>query len=364
MDKRESMWEYYVRHGMSRRSFIKACVALTSLMGMSTDMVSKVVEAAEEKPLPVVIWLHGHECTGCDESFIRSKAPLASDVILSMVDLEYDDLLCAASGAPFEEHLEATVQANYGQYILAVEGAVSTADNGTYCMVAGKPFVDTFQRLADGAAVILAYGTCATSGGIQAAAPNPTGSAGAGHFIGGKPIINVPGCPPIPEVMTGVIMQYALFGRLPDLDMQNRPKQFFGNRIHDTCYRRAFFDAGMFAERFDDAGARAGWCLYKLGCRGPETYASCGNLRWFQGTSYPIQSGAPCIGCTSAGFWDDAPFSQRLPKYGSLGSVDRIGAGLAIATAAGVAAHSAASLVQRAKAEKEEEAEEKEEVRK
>ena len=49
MDKRESMWDVYLKKGMSRRSFIKGCVALTSVMGLSTDMLSKVVEAAEAK---------------------------------------------------------------------------------------------------------------------------------------------------------------------------------------------------------------------------------------------------------------------------------------------------------------------------
>ena len=128
MDKRESMWDVYLRKGMSRRSFVKGCVALTSLMGLSTDKLSKVVEAAEQKPLPVVIWIHGHECTGCDESFIRSGSPYASDVILSQVALEYDHLLSAASGEPFEAHLEETIQKYKGQYILAVEGAACTKD--------------------------------------------------------------------------------------------------------------------------------------------------------------------------------------------------------------------------------------------
>ena len=368
MDKRESMWERYLRNGLSRRDFLKGCVALTSLMGLDTGMVSKVVEAAESKPLPVVIWMHGHECTGCDESFIRSAAPMASDVVLNMIALEYSHVLSAASGEPFEAHLEQTIEKYKGQYILAVEGAVATKDNGVYCMSGGHPFINTFQRVAKDAAAIIAYGTCATSGGIQAAAPNPTGSAGVSHYVGNKPVINVPGCPPIPEVMTGVVMHVALFGSVPDLDMESRPKQFYGNRIHDTCYRRPFFDAGMFAERFDDAGSKAGWCLYKLGCRGPETYASCGNLRWFQGMSYPIQSGAPCIGCTNANFWDDAPFSDRLPKYGPLGSIDKIGVGLAVGTAAGVVVHGALSLAQRAKAdaaiEKEEEKAKREQVHK
>ena len=349
MEKRETMWESYRRRGLSRRTFIKGCVALTSLMGLSSGMVSKVVEAAETKQLPVVIWIHGHECTGCDESFIRSAAPLASDLILNNVALEYDHLLSAGSGEPFEEHLEKTIQAYNGKYILAVEGAVATKGCGIYCMSGGHPFLETLQRAAKGAAAIIAYGTCAVSGGIQSAAPNPTGSAGIGHFIGAKDVVNVPGCPPIPEVMTGVVMHVALFGKLPPLDSQGRPKQFYGNRIHDTCYRRPFFDAGLFADSYDDAGSKAGWCLYKLGCRGPETYNSCGNIRWFQGMSYPVQSGAPCIGCANANFWDQGPFSDRLPKYGPLGDIDKIGAGLAVATTAGVAAHGVLSVYQRSR---------------
>lgn len=98
--------------------------------------------------------------------------------------------------------------------------------------------------------------------------------------------------------MTGVIMHYALFGEIPPLDVEGRPKQFYGNRIHDTCYRRPFFDSGLFVEKYDDEGAKAGWCLYKMGCRGPVTYNSCGNLRWWNGLSYPIQSGSGCIGCS------------------------------------------------------------------
>ena len=347
MEKRESLWDRCLDKGISRRSFIKSCVALTSLMGLSTDCLSKVVEAAEVKPLPVVIWIHGHECTGCDESFIRSASPLASDLVLSQIDLEYDHLLSAACGAPFEAHLEETIQKYKGQYILAVEGAVSTKDNGIFCMSGGHTFTHLLRHAAENAMAVIAYGTCAVSGGIQAAAPNPTGSSGIKMFVGNKPLINVPGCPPIPEVMTGVVMHVALFGAAPPLDGEGRPKQFYGNRIHDTCYRRPFFDAGLFAENYDDAGAKAGWCLYKLGCRGPETYNSCGNIRWYQGMSYPIQSGAACIGCSNPHFWDEGPFSERLPKYDKLGDVDKIGTGLAVMTAVGVAAHGVASVVQK-----------------
>jgi len=353
VEKRESLWEKCLRKGISRRTFIKGCTGLCALMGVSVDRLAEVVEAAEAKPLPVVIWIHGHECTGCDESFIRSAAPLASDLVLSQIDLEYDHLLSAACGEPFEAHLKATMAANKGNYILAVEGATCTKDNGVYCMSGGHTFSSLLKEAAAGAMAVIAYGTCAAYGGIQAAKPNPTGSSGIGAFCGATPVVNVPGCPPIPEVMTGVVMHVALFGSLPPLDGEGRPKQFYGNRIHDTCYRRPFFDAAMFADSYDDAGAKAGWCLYKLGCRGPETYNSCGNIRWFEGLSYPIQSGAACIGCANANFWDDGvgSFSERLPKYGKLGNADKIGTAVGAAAVVGVAAHAAASVVQKGKRE-------------
>ena len=288
-DRLNSLWNLFQERKLSRRTFMKSCVALTAILGLPPVLTNKVVAAAETKELPTVIWLHGHECTGCDESFIRSTSPFASDVILNMIALEYDDTLAAAAGEPFEHHLHHLLEEKKGKYVLAVEGGVPLDENGSYCQVGGRPFVDVLKECAEGAAFIIEYGSCAAWGGIQAAKPNPTNTVSVSSIVKGKKIIKVPGCPPIPEVMTGVIMHYALFGEIPPLDVEGRPKQFYGNRIHDTCYRRPFFDSGLFVEHFDDDASKAGWCLYKVGCRGPETYNSCGNLRWWNGLSYPIQ---------------------------------------------------------------------------
>ena len=73
-------------------------------------------------------------------------------------------------------------------------------------------------------------------------------------------------------------------------------KEFYGRRVHDTCYRRPNYDAGLFVESWDDENARKGYCLYKMGCKGPVTYNSCSVVKWNEGTSYPIQSGHGCIG--------------------------------------------------------------------
>lgn len=349
-ENKGTLWSLFQERKLSRRTFMKSCIALTAVMGLPPTMLNNVVKAAETAKLPVVIWFHGHECTGCDESFIRSSSPFASDVILNMIALEYDDTLAAAAGQPFEAHLEKLMHDYAGKYILAVEGGVPLDENGAYCMVGGRPFVDVLKECAKGAAAIIEYGSCAAWGGIQAAKPNPTNTVSVSDVVSGKPIVKVPGCPPIPEVMTGVIMHYALFGQLPPMDSVGRPKQYYGNRIHDTCYRRPFFDSGLFVEKFDDDASKAGWCLYKVGCRGPETYNSCGNLRWWNGLSYPIQSGHGCIGCSEKGFWDNDHFYERLPQIVTPDSVitaDTVGAvGVGLAAGA-VLAHGAVTVAKK-----------------
>lgn len=303
----ETFYEAMKRHGVSCRDFLKFSSLMTGLLGLPPSFLPKIVEALETKPRIPVIWIHGLECTCCSESFIRSATPLASDVLLTMISLEYDDTLSAAAGEALEKHREDTIKKYYGNYILAVEGNPPLGDDGMFCVVGGKPFLDSLKESAKGAKAIIAWGSCASNGCVQAAKPNPTIAVPIHKVITDKPIIRVPGCPPIAEVMTGVVTYLATFGEIPPLDSQGRPKMFYGNRIHDTCYRRPFFNSDMYVEKFDDEGAKKGWCLYKVGCRGPTTNNSCGNLRWYNGLSFPIQSDNPCIGCASDGFWDNGP---------------------------------------------------------
>jgi hydrogenase small subunit len=354
MESKDTLWGLFQKKQISRRSFVKSCVTIAGVMGLAPSMIPEIIKAAETKILPPVIWLHAHECTGCDETIIRSQTPLASDLVLNMISLEYMDVLGAAAGANIEHHMENIIQQYKGKYIVVIEGAIPLAEDGIHCMVGGKPILETFKHVAKDAAAIIEAGSCATWGGIQAARPNPTDSVAATDAVsaGGVPVVKVPGCPPIPEVLTGTIMHYVLFGELPPLDGEGRPKQFFGNRIHDTCYRRPFFDSGMYAEKFDDAGAKAGWCLYKVGCRGPVAYNTCGNMRWWNGLSYPIQSGAPCAGCSQPDFWDTdmytGSFYDRLPGIpvtDTIANADKVGLALAGITTVGVVAHGVGSYV-------------------
>jgi len=336
------------QHGVDRRDFLKFCVTTAAAMGLEASMVPKVVAAMETKPRIPVVWLHGLECTCCSESFIRSSHPIAQDVILNMISLDYDDTLQAAAGYQVEEIRKKLIKEHPGGYLLAVEGNAPTADGGVYCTVGGDTFLNVLKETAEHAKAIVAWGSCASNGCVQAAHPNPTGAKPVHQLITDKPIINVPGCPPIAEVMTGVLTYVLTFDALPELDRMGRPKMFYGQRIHDKCYRRAFFDAGQFVESWDDDAARKGWCLYKMGCRGPTTYNSCSTFKWNNGVSFPIGSGHGCIGCSEAGFWDNGPFYQRLSNVvvpGIDATPDKIGAVLGTAAVVGVGAHLISSVV-------------------
>lgn len=357
MKRRETFYEIMRQHGVSRRSFLKFCSLTAAGLGLGPAWVPRIVEAFETRPRTPVVWLHGLECTCCTESFIRSGHPLASDVILSMISLDYDDTLMAAAGHQAEEILERTIAEYDGEYILACEGNPPLDEDGMYCIQAGKPFVEKLEHLAKHSKAIIAWGSCASWGCVQAARPNPTRATPIHKVITDKPVIKVPGCPPIAEVMTGVITYMVTFGELPELDRQGRPKMFYSQRLHDKCYRRPHFDAGQFVEKFDDEGARKGFCLYKVGCKGPTTYNACSTLEWNDGLSWPVKSGHGCLGCAEDDFWDKGSFYSPITKLDVMGGVesdaDEIGKFVAGAAAAGVAVHAAASVVSHATKPKE-----------
>jgi hydrogenase small subunit len=319
--------------------------------------LSSVVKALETKPRPPVVWFHFQECTCCSESFIRSSHPIVADIVLDKISLDYTETLQAAAGHQAEEALHSTMEKYHGDYIMLVEGSIPTKDGGIYCTIGGRTALEIVKEAADGAKAIIAWGSCASNGCIQAADPNPTGATPIHDIISGKPLIKVPGCPPIAEVMAGVIVHILTFDRLPQLDGQGRPKAFYSKRVHDSCYRRPFYDAGLFVESFDDENAKKGYCLYKVGCRGPVTWNSCGIIRWNSGVSYPIQSGHGCIGCSEAAFWDNGPFYQHLasfPGFGIETTADTIGTIVGIGTVAGITAHAVATNIRKRRVIKEE----------
>lgn len=348
-DATNSIWSAMQGKGYSRRDFIRFCSFAAGVAGIEAAGFTRVLEAFQSQPRPPVVWLHFQECTCCSESFIRSSHPIVADILLDSLSLDYTETLQASAGFQAEQCLHDTIRKYPGEYILLVEGSVPMKDDGVYCTIGGRSAEDILRECARDAAAIIAWGSCASNGCIQSARPNPTNATPIQKVIS-QPVINVPGCPPIADVMTGVVTHILVFGKLPELDNQGRPREFYSRRVHDTCYRRPYYDAGLFVESWDDEAARKGYCLYKMGCRGPVTYNACSVTRWNEGTSYPIQSGHGCIGCSENNFWDNGPFYQHLasfPGFGIESTADTIGTAIAVGTAAGVAAHAVATNIRK-----------------
>jgi hydrogenase small subunit len=323
------------QHGVSRREFLQFCTSLAAMLALPPAMAGVMAEAISRAKRQSVIWLSFQECTGCTESITRSHAPTLESLIFDMISLDYHHTLQAASGEAAEQARTQAMKDNEGKYLLIVDGSIPLGNPG-YSVIAGISNHDMLVETARGAAAIVAVGTCAAHGGLPHADPNPTGAVPVSEIVTDKPIINVPGCPPIPVVMTGVLAYILTFGGIPELDALGRPKSFYGETIHDRCYRRPFYDQGKFAESFDDEAARQGWCLFKLGCKGPVTYNACATTKWNDGTSFPIQSGHGCIGCSEPNFWDAGPFYKALSMPVSV-TPSMLGAAAAAGVAAGVA---------------------------
>ena len=342
--------------GVSRRDFLKLSGLLATAMGLTavppledsglpvhlenrrraTQMVARALETAQRLP---VIWLEFQDCAGCSEAITRSVSPSLVNLVLNTLTIEYHETLSAAAGFQVEEAKQSAMQKYAGQYVLVVEGSIPMGLDGAYCTIGGRSAIDLLKEAAAGAAAIIATGNCASFGGLPKANPNPTDAKGVMDLITDKPVVNIPGCPAIPEATAGTIAHFAIFGALPELDNLHRPMTFYGKTVHDRCLRRPFYEAGKFALSFDDEGAKQGWCLYKLGCKGPTTYNACASIKWDEGLSFPIQSGHPCLGCSEPNFWDGGGFYQgqsaplNRPAAAAVGAAVGAGAALGIGTA-------------------------------
>ena len=326
-------------HGMSRRAFLKFTAGMASALALSPAEAINFASRLERAYRPSVVWLSFQECTGCTESLTRSHAPTIEDLIFDYISLDYHHTLQAAAGYGAEQAREAAIEQHHGKYLLVVDGSVPLAMDGACSTIAGRTNLDILQECVDGAAAVIAIGTCATFGGLPAANPNPTQAAGVDELmqtgrVSRRKLINIPGCPPLPIAISSVIAHFLAYDRFPLLDEQKRPLAFYSNTVHERCSRYHFFQQEKFAETFDDEGARKGWCLYKLGCKGPTTHNACTVYKWNRGTSSPIDSGHGCIGCSEPGFWDRGPFYTSLDNM-VLAANGEVDAGLDVSAADG-----------------------------
>ena len=295
--------------GVTRRSFMKLCGAIAVAAGLSELAAPRVAQALEGSVIGAtkgnlypVIWIEGASCTGCTESFAQVESPDPASVVLELISLNYSETLSAAAGHSMEEAKAQTIKA--GNYILVYEGAVLERWEGQALRVADKPGTEHLLEAAANANAVVALGSCAVNGGWMGAHPNSAGALGVQQFLEkngiDKPVVNVPGCPANPEWLVSVLVDVVMMGKLPDLNAENKPAGIFNQTIHDNCERRGHFENGEFVYEFGSKEEALGYCLYPLGCRGPQTKANCGVTLWNNRRSWCVQAGTPCIGCCEA----------------------------------------------------------------
>ena len=360
VNKESDIKDILENNGISRRDFMKWAAAMTATLALPSSFIPLTARAAELAGRIPIVWLHMAECTGCSESLLRSSTPSIDSLIFDYISLEYHETVMAASGWQAEENLHNALKDYKGKYILMVEGGIPSGGSEFYLTIGaeGKTGAQSAREAAEDALAIFAIGTCSSFGGVQAADPNPTNAMPLSK-ITNKPVINVPGCPPSEKNIVGSLLHFILFKTLPALDAYNRPTWAYGLRIHDLCERRGHFDAGEFVQHFGDEGAQNGYCLYKVGCKGPYTFNNCSRLGFNDHTSWPVKAGHGCIGCSEPNFWDtmrpfEEPLANRLyaTKFDGLGAdktADTIGVVLLSATAIGIAAHAAISSMMKNK---------------
>ena len=320
--EKDTIFESLRQAGYSRRDFMELCAKVAAAAPLGLALTEELAPAEIAKKIakarkPSVIWLHFQDCTGCSETLLRTSRPDVGDLILNVISLDYHETLMAACGQQAQDALDSAVRENAGKFVLVCEGSIPTKNQGSYLVLGGRPGIDLLREVGSKAAAVIAIGSCASWGGIPSADPNPTGSCGVDQVLTGVPIVNIPGCPPNAYNLLGVVLEYAVMGKLPACDDLKRPKFAYDRTIHEHCPRRAHFDAGRFATAFGDEGHRKGHCLLKLGCKGPVTHAGCPTRHFNEVVdAWPIGCGAPCFGCTEQQVAFRVPAFQIVDVHG------------------------------------------------
>jgi hydrogenase small subunit len=358
MDRRKAEQEWLQgeleRRGVSRREFLGFCGTMAATLALPPVFGSRIARAVETAPRPTLVWLEFQDCAGNTESFLRASRPTVADIILDTLSIDYHETIMAAAGHQAEKSLAEAIERDHGAYIAVIEGSIPTGAGGAYCTIGGRSALDIAREVCEGAAATVAIGTCASFGGLPAAAPNPTGALSVADAVPGlRNLVNMPACPANGENLAALIVHYVTFGRLPELDHLHRPRFAYGKLIHDACEKRGHYDAGQYAEAWGDEGHRRGYCLYKMGCKGPVTHQNCPNVGWNENTSWPVGCGHPCIGCAEPSFWDRmTPFYRHLPEIPGLGphaSLDKIGLGVTVGVGAAFAAHTGLHIARKSR---------------
>ncbi len=319
---------------------------ITTTAEMSEDVRAPQPESAKKLsmgPLTKIyaFWLAGMSCDGCTIGVAGATNPplegLLNGTIAGLPQLVlFHPALAVEAGDEFMHNYELAERGELdAPFVVCYEGSIAdertSSITGGYWSAMGAenlggdrrrpiPSTEWLKRLAPKAAAVVAVGTCATWGGIPAAAGNPTNAMSVMDFLGkdyrgtaGLPVINIPGCSPIGDNFTETVGMILLFlqgfGPLPEFDELGRPAWLFNDTVHNKCVRAGFYEEGTFAEKYGDRE-----CLVEIGCWGPVVQCNITQRGAINHMGGCMNTGGICIGCTMPGFPDKfAPFYATPP---------------------------------------------------
>jgi len=343
----DGLYASMVHRGMSRRTFLKFSAAMATTLALPLSYAPRIAAAVTAAPRIPVIWLSGQACGGNTRAFMQASRPTTAELFLDLLSVDYLESVMARSGTSAELARRQVMEAAPNGYLAIIDGAIPLDDGGVYCTVGGRAFAEVVREVCASSLATIAVGSCAFDGGAPAAHGGTTGSVGAAQLVSGATLINLPGCPVNVDNLTATIVHYLTFKSFPATDARQRPLFAYGGLLHNQCERRAHFEFGEYVQAWGDEGSQKGWCLYKMGCKGPETFANCPTARYADGISWPVKAGHGCIGCTMAGFWDSmSPAYGRLPAplpFMPQVSADQLGMALVGGVAALTVVHGTAS---------------------
>lgn len=339
----QGLYAALTARGMSRRSFLKFSSAMAAALALPATFAPRIARAVEAAPKLPVIWVRGQTCGGNTEAMLRAYDPTVSTLLLDTLSIEYHESFLAAAGTSSGLALQTAKERYPNGYVAVLEGAIPANDGAGFCLVGGRPVADVAREVCSGAMATIAVGSCAFDGGIAAADGTVTNSSGVDDVARGTRLIKLPGCPLNVVNLSAVIVHYLTFDEWPPTDPVGRPLAAYGDLIHNQCERRPHWEFGEYATSWGDEGAQRGWCLYKVGCKGPETMANCPTVQYGEKVSWNVRAGAVCMGCVMPSFWDTfGPVYKRLPSpipYVPALTVDTVGAAMVLGVGAVAGAH-------------------------
>jgi len=289
-----------------------------------------------------IFWLSGMSCDGCSVAFAGAGNPAMEQFQWGTLPgipkvILHHPMFSEHSGDAFTDPYRQAAAGNLGApYIVVLEGSVPDdqalpSGGGYFAAMGTERASEWLVRLAPGALASVAIGTCATWGGIPAAAGNITGSMSLMDYLGGGyrsswgiPVINVPGCAPVgdnfTETLTALLSWANGIGNPPLFDELGRPAWMFDETVHRHCPKAGYYEEGVFAHEPGD-----NQCLVEIGCWGPVVQCNIVERGAQNHMGGCMVAGGACIGCTMPGFPDKyAPFYKAPPGSAISGGISKV----------------------------------------